>query len=105
MKVYFITTEGGATSELLDVEANTTVADFVQKQLGYALSNGYAISVNKNPISPEQAATQKLRGFDRVCVSPRKQDVGNSIDPNNPSEDVGDGETDPAESTAATDNS
>lgn len=100
IKIVFITVDGGGHADDVYIDRNTTVEQFIQAKMGYALTNGYAISVNRRPVTPEAARTQILHGNDRVSVAPRKQDVGDPSQPQ-PTDELGDEDTGDDESPLA----
>jgi hypothetical protein len=68
MKILFINNDGGGFADYVEVEAETTVARFFERQLPGRRAEDYLIRVNRQPASADQV----LQESDRVSMTPTK---------------------------------
>ena len=67
MNILLINNDGGGFADYVEVEAGTTVDQFVQKHVASKPSN-YLIRVNRQPVP----ADQTLQEGDRISITPTK---------------------------------
>ena len=68
MRLLFINNDGGGFADYVNVEPNTTVAQFFAQRLPDAQSQDFLIRVNRQPVSADQV----LQDADRISISPIK---------------------------------
>ena len=68
MKILFLNNSGGGFADYVDVPENTTIDQFISRQLPEYAPGDLLIRVNRQPV----AADQMLREGDRVSATPTK---------------------------------
>ena len=68
MRVLYVNNDGGGFADYVNVEPNTTVAQFFVQRLPDSQAQDFLIRVNRQPVSADQV----LQHGDRISISPVK---------------------------------